>query len=120
MALGLLRAGARSGWSGHEDPSRDWERRVRVGEFPEIRVLPDVVDEGLGQKSGEGLDEFLWEWAGSFLLLEAGIVTRRVMSVLLGRGGTSGREERLHVVISCYRRKAGPTFLGIRCARRVP
>ncbi|HWC05332.1 MAG TPA: hypothetical protein VHF87_21465 [Methylomirabilota bacterium] len=111
MALGLLRPGVRFGWSDHL--GRLWKRSVRVGQFPEVRVLPDVVDQGFGQESGERLDKVFWKWADTSLLLEAGGVPRGAVLAPLGRGRTTGREERIHVSISIHRRKPGPRFLGL-------
>jgi hypothetical protein len=69
-----------------------------VGSLLEIWVLPDIVDECLGRQSGERLDKLLRQAAGSFLFLPAGVVSRRALGVLLGRGRPAGRK-RIHVVI---------------------
>jgi hypothetical protein len=85
MTLGLLGEGD-AGWSGRGKPRRIWERRVRVGQFCEIRVLPDVVDEGLGQQAGERLDKLFWKRADTFRVLVAGIMPCGVAVTLRGRG----------------------------------
>jgi hypothetical protein len=76
------------------------------GQIPEIGVLSNVVDQGLGQQRCECFDQLFWKWADRFRFLGVAIVAPGVVLALRWRGGTCGREERIHVVLSCHRRKA--------------